>query len=176
MRRRIQKRFGRELFTSLGRLKNAMTYGMYVDTILGKLYLAEEEDCLVRLDGGQATLVDCLQETAFLRNAAEQVQEYLVGKRRSFDLPIRTHGTAFQEKVWRALCNIPYGETRTYGEIAKAVGCPGGYRAVGGACNRNPVMLVVPCHRVIGGNGKLVGFGGGLPMKEALLTLEGIIV
>lgn len=85
-------------------------------------------------------------------------------------------GTEFQRKVWKALCDIPYGETRTYGQIAAAVGNVKACRAVGGACNRNPIMIVVPCHRVIGGNGKLVGFGGGLAMKEKLLGVEGILV
>lgn len=102
----------------------------------------------------------------------QQVTEYLNGRRREFDFPYTLQGTEFQRKVWRALCDIPYGETRTYGEIAAAVGSPKAYRAVGMANHNNPILLAVPCHRVIGANGKLVGYGCGLDMKEALLQLE----
>lgn len=102
----------------------------------------------------------------------QQVTEYLNGQRREFDFPYTLQGTEFQRKVWRALCDIPYGETRTYGEIAAAVGSPKAYRAVGMANHNNPILLAVPCHRVIGANGKLVGYGCGLDMKEALLQLE----
>ena len=102
----------------------------------------------------------------------QQVSEYLDGRRREFDFPYRLQGTEFQRKVWRALCAIPYGETRTYGEIAAAVGSPRACRAVGMANHCNPILIAVPCHRVIGANGKLVGYGSGLDMKEALLQLE----
>lgn len=101
-----------------------------------------------------------------------QVMEYLNGRRREFDFPYTLRGTPFQEKVWRALCAIPYGETRTYGEIAAAVGSPKAARAVGMANHQNPILIAVPCHRVVGANGKLVGYGCGLDMKEALLKLE----
>ena len=98
--------------------------------------------------------------------------EYLDGKRKEFDFPYKMIGTEFQKKVWHALTKIPYGETRTYKEIATAVGNPKASRAVGMANNRNPIFIVVPCHRVIGANGKLVGYAGGLDMKDALLSLE----
>ena len=88
------------------------------------------------------------------------------------DIPFRTTGTIFQKKVWRALCDIPYGETRTYGQIAKSIGKPGAARAVGRACNKNEILIRIPCHRVIGSDGKLVGFGGGLDLKEKLLAVE----
>lgn len=101
-----------------------------------------------------------------------QVMEYLNGKRKTFDLPYVLRGTAFQQKVWQALLDIPYGETRTYGELAASIGNPKAARAVGAANNKNPITIVVPCHRVIGANGKLVGYAGGLHMKEALLQLE----
>lgn len=151
-----------------------MRCGTYYNTDSGTLYLAEEDGCLVRLDGGSAGEADILQETELLEQAKQQLTEYFAGKRKAFALPYMVSGTPFQEKVWQALVQIPYGETRTYGQIAAVVGSPKGARAVGMACNRNPVMLVVPCHRVIGSTGKLVGFGGGLPMKERLLAVEGV--
>lgn len=151
-----------------------MRYGTYFHTDTGKLYVAEENGKLVRLDGGSADEADTLQETDLLKQAKCQLEEYFAGGRKTFDLPFLAEGTVFQKKVWQALLQIPYGETRTYGQIAAAVGSPKGARAVGMACNRNPVMLVIPCHRVIGSNGKLVGFGGGLPMKERLLAVEGV--
>ena len=151
-----------------------MRYGHYTDTPIGRLYLAEETGYLVRLDGGKADDADILECTSLLEKAEQQLQEYFSRGRRHFTLPVHMQGTDFQKKVWQALLQIPYGEIRAYGEIARIIGSPGGARAVGGACNRNPIMIVVPCHRVIGAGGKLVGFGGGLGMKEALLRHEGI--
>lgn len=110
--------------------------------------------------------------TALTDAVFQQVTEYLNGLRREFDFPYTLHGTEFQRKVWRALCAIPYGETRTYGEIAAAVGNPNACRAVGMANHCNPILIAVPCHRVIGANGKLVGYGSGLDMKRSLLQLE----
>lgn len=101
-----------------------------------------------------------------------QLQEYFAGERREFDLELAPSGSPFQLQVWRALCAIPYGETASYGEIAAAVGQPGAARAVGGANNRNPIAIVVPCHRVIGASGSLTGYGGGLHRKRQLLALE----
>jgi methylated-DNA-[protein]-cysteine S-methyltransferase len=101
-----------------------------------------------------------------------QLEEYFAGERREFELDLAPSGTPFQLSVWRALCAIPYGETASYGEIAAAVGQPGAARAVGGANNRNPIAIVVPCHRVIGASGSLTGYGGGLPRKKQLLALE----
>lgn len=101
-----------------------------------------------------------------------QLREYLLGVRKTFDLPIKPAGTSFQLAVWHALTEIPYGETRTYGQIAAAIGNPKASRAVGMACNRNPLWIVIPCHRVVGSNGSLTGYEGGLPMKRALLELE----
>ncbi len=113
-------------------------------------------------------------ETALIKKAAVQLREYLDGKRKTFDVPIELNGTSFQRAVWNALTGIPYGETRSYGEIAKLIGRPKACRAVGMANNRNPVAVFVPCHRVIGANGKLVGYGGGMDIKERLLHLEGV--
>ena len=107
-----------------------------------------------------------------LREARIQILEYLQGDRRSFDIELDLIGTEFQKEVWRATSAIPYGETRSYGEIAHRIGRPRSGRAVGGALHVNPVPLVVPCHRVIGKNGSLVGFGGGLDMKARLIDLE----
>jgi O-6-methylguanine DNA methyltransferase len=101
-----------------------------------------------------------------------QLEEYFAGERREFELELAPSGSPFQLSVWRALCAIPYGETASYGEIAAAVGQPGAARAVGGANNRNPIAIVIPCHRVIGANGTLTGYGGGLPRKQRLLALE----
>ena len=105
-------------------------------------------------------------------NAFKQINEYFEGKRKTFDFLIKAEGTDFQKKVWRALCAIPYGETRTYKEIAQAVGSPKACRAVGMANNRNPISFAVPCHRVIGADGSLVGYGGGLDLKQKLLEME----
>jgi methylated-DNA-[protein]-cysteine S-methyltransferase len=111
-------------------------------------------------------------ETSLLKNAALQLNEYLEGKRNSFDLPLNPKGTEFQKKVWAALCDIPYGETRSYKQIAECVGNPKACRAVGMANNKNPIMIFIPCHRVVGSNGSLTGYAGGLDMKEKLLLLE----
>ena len=100
-----------------------------------------------------------------------QLDEYFAGTRRRFDFPHRLHGTPFQEKVWAALRDIPYGETRSYKDIAEAIGHPKAFRAVGMANHANPICIAVPCHRVIGAGGSLVGYGGGLDMKTALLPL-----
>ncbi len=104
--------------------------------------------------------------------AVRQLREYFNGSRTEFDLPLAPEGTPFQCAVWRQLQEIPYGETISYGELAKRVGNPKASRAVGAANGKNPIPIVIPCHRVIGSNGKLTGFGGGLPTKEALLALE----
>lgn len=104
--------------------------------------------------------------------AKGQLQEYFCGKRSIFDFPANPKGTSFQLAVWHELRKIPYGETRTYGEIAAAIGNPKASRAVGMACNRNPLWIVIPCHRVVGGKHNLTGYAGGLSMKRALLELE----
>lgn len=111
--------------------------------------------------------------TPFLRRAEEEVREFVAGKRKTFTLPLKPFGTGFFLKVWERLLLIGYGELLTYGEVAKDVGSPGAARAVGAACRNNPIPLLIPCHRVIGANGKLTGFsGGGLDMKRKLIYLE----
>lgn len=106
------------------------------------------------------------------RRVAGELLEYFAGRRKEFGMDLAPAGTAFQQSVWRALCRIPYGATRTYGEIAKALGKPGAARAVGTANHYNPIPIVIPCHRVIGSDGRLCGFGGGLALKRRLLELE----
>ncbi len=102
----------------------------------------------------------------------QQLDEYFKGTRKTFDFPYQLHGTPFQETVWAALREIPYGETRSYKDIAEAIGCPRAFRAVGMANHANPIFIAIPCHRVIGADGSLVGYGGGLGMKKLLLELE----
>lgn len=127
------------------------------------LYATEQAD---------AKILTETEPSVLAAQAAEELFEYLDGKRKVFDLPLRISGTSFAQSVYRALLTIPYGETRSYGQIAEAIGKPKAARAVGGANHKNPLMIFVPCHRVIGANGALTGFGAGLPMKEHLLALE----
>lgn len=111
-------------------------------------------------------------ETPLLQKTASQLYAYFEGKRKTFDIPLNPAGTDFQKKVWNALRCIPFGQTRSYGGIAKDIGNKNAFRAVGGANNKNPIAIIVPCHRVIGANGTLVGYAGGLSIKEFLLNLE----
>lgn len=111
-----------------------------------------------------------------LEAAARQLDDYFAGRRQRFDLPLDFRGTDFQKQVWAALLAIPYGETRSYADIARAIGRPSATRAVGAANGRNPLSIIAPCHRVIGSNGALTGFAGGLAAKRHLLALEGIVL
>jgi len=111
-----------------------------------------------------------------LRRAGDQLQAYFAGENSRFDLPLDLHGTPFQRGVWQALLAIPRGSTRSYGEIAKALASASAVRAVGGAVGRNPVSVIVPCHRVVGGDGSLTGYAGGVDRKRALLRLESALV
>jgi len=112
------------------------------------------------------------QDDEVLEKTRRQLDEYLRGLRRTFDIPLLMVGTGFQKRVWRALMSIPCGATSTYGQIAEDIGNPRAVRAVGGACGANPISIIIPCHRVIGSNGELVGYGGGLSLKRRLLGLE----
>ncbi|MBP3670306.1 MAG: methylated-DNA--[protein]-cysteine S-methyltransferase [Bacteroides sp.] len=148
-----------------------MIYRFTYDTVLGSVTFVEEDGALLAITTHRP-YEGIEQETALIKEAYRQLSEYLKGERKAFDLPLNPKGTDFQKRVWRALCDIPYGETRSYKQIAEAIGNPKAVRAVGMANNRNPITIVVPCHRVIGADGKLVGYGGGLEMKEFLLRLE----
>lgn len=112
------------------------------------------------------------KETPLLKEAARQLEEYFAGTRHTFNLPLLIQGTPFQQKVWLALLTIPYGEIRSYKQIAEQIDCPKGCRAVGMANNKNKIGIIIPCHRVIGSNGALTGYAGGLNIKQALLELE----
>ena len=147
-----------------------LRYGVY-DCPLGKLVIGWEAETVVSLK-----LTDCAVQyhcpSPVSDLAAQQIAAYLAGIRREFDFPVSLSGTPFQMKVWDALLRIPYGETRTYGEIAASIGNPKAARAVGQAANCNPIWIAIPCHRVVGTNRNLTGYAGGLDMKQALLDLE----
>jgi len=152
-------------------------YYCYLDTPIGELLLAGEDDALSMIGFPKGSMrrdpePDWIYNEKPLAKARRQLAEYFEGARKDFDLPLKLSGTEFQVSVLTALQNIPYGETVSYGEIAKRIGRPKAVRAVGAANGRNPIPIVVPCHRVIGSGGDLTGFGGGLDTKEALLRLE----
>lgn len=130
--------------------------------------------CFGTADDHAGRLPGSRRDPAPLAKALDQLRAYAAGELTRFDLTVRLHGTAFQEQVWNALLDIPYGRTVTYGHIASAIGRPGSSRAVGAAVGSNPIGVIVPCHRVIGANGSLTGFGGGLDNKVTLLAREGI--
>lgn len=142
-----------------------------MDSPVGRLTLAEERGQLTEVRFGEEADGQ-MQNTPLLIEARRQLEAYFRGALRAFDLPLAPAGTPFQQKVWRALLTIPYGETRAYGQIAQAVGQPGAARAVGMANHANPIPLIIPCHRVIGADGRLTGYGGGLNVKKFLLELE----
>ena len=148
-----------------------MTYQYSYKTTLGSVTFVEEDGALLAISTHRSW-EGIVQETPLIKEAYRQLNEYLQGNRKTFHLPLRMKGTDFQVTVWKALCDIPYGETRNYKQIAEAIGNPKAVRAVGMANNRNPLLVVVPCHRVIGANGKLVGYAAGIEKKEFLLKLE----
>lgn len=165
-----------------------MTHEMLMLTPIGKLKVVEEENNIIELTlleknklqdlNGKMQPVEAKMtdygngDTALLLMAKKQLDEYFAGKRKIFTLPLKPKGTTFQEKVWKALLDIPYGETRSYKEVAVQAGNGKACRAVGMSNNRNPIMILIPCHRVIGANGAMVGYGAGISVKEYLLNLE----
>ena len=147
-------------------------FGLYMESPVGLLYLAADAERLYELRFGRQAHGAEPGETPVLREAVRQLEAYFAGRLRAFDLPLRPEGTDFQRRCWNALMEIPYGETASYGDIAARIGNPRACRAVGLANNRNPISIVIPCHRVVGRDGSLTGYGGGLAAKEWLLKLE----
>jgi len=147
----------------------------YYDTTYGKMGIAENGQGITNVFFGNTVHPKDfdIRETPLLIKASLQLMEYLSGKRRIFELPLAPEGTDFEQTVWSALLTIPFGETRSYGQIARQIGKPGASRAVGRANGLNPISIFIPCHRVIGASGRLTGYAGGLDMKQRLLTLEG---
>lgn len=145
---------------------------MMVDSPLGMLCLEEEGGALTQVTLGLPAPGTAPEETPLLLRACRELQEYFAGERLYFDLPLAPKGTNFQRRVWRAIASIPFGQTRTYRQVAAFVESPRAARAVGAAAGRNPLPLFIPCHRVIGTDGALTGFALGVDKKEWLLRLE----
>ena len=141
-------------------------------TPVGPMTLVERDGALAEARFGEDVRNARLAETPLLQKAARELLAYFEGECKSFTVPLRPEGTAFQRRCWEALCRIPYGETRTYQQQAEAIGNPRACRAVGMANHLNPLPILIPCHRVIGKNGKLTGYAGGTAVKELLLHLE----
>ncbi|HZJ58018.1 MAG TPA: methylated-DNA--[protein]-cysteine S-methyltransferase [Clostridia bacterium] len=146
----------------------------YYDTPIGRLMIGGQDDNITYLlfEGNPVPRGYSIGETPILAEAARQLDEYFCGRRKEFDLRLEPMGTEFMNKVWTSLLKIPYGQTRSYKDIAESIGKNKAYRAVGLANNRNPISIIIPCHRVVGSNGALVGYGGGLEIKTFLLNLE----
>ncbi len=160
---------------------NAKTYFTEISSPVGTLLVRGTERALTGVfmeahRGDQSLTRGAVRDEAPLRGACIELEEYFAGGRRVFTVAVEAEGTDFQQCVWRALCAIPYGKTISYGELARRIGNPDAARAVGLANGRNPVSIIVPCHRVIGANGTLTGYGGGLERKRLLLELEGAAV
>ncbi len=149
----------------------------YYETAIGKIGIitdaAGKSITHLLLPNDPAPKGVVLEETPLHQEAARQLNAYLQNQCKTFTLPFAPAGSAFFQSVWNALCAVPFGETATYKEIAQKVGSPKGFRAVGLANNRNPIPIFIPCHRIVGSNGALTGYRGGLPMKEKLLAIEG---
>ena len=150
-----------------------MKYWEVYESKIGPLTILSDDEALLRIDFGTVEHENAVRERSELIERTEgQLEEYMAGTRTEFDLPLNPEGTEFQKKVWNALLLIPYGETKSYKDIAVLIDNPKGCRAVGMANNRNPIPIIIPCHRVIGANGSLIGYGGGLDIKVKLLELE----
>ncbi len=152
-----------------------MGFIQYLQSPLGKIGIIEEKQKITQIffmDFEPISESFVENNTDLLQSAKEQLEQYFSGQRKIFDLPLNPQGTNFMKADWKALTDIPYGETRSYKQIAEAIGNPKACRAVGMANNRNPIAIVIPCHRVIGADGSLVGYAGGLHLKKFLLDLE----
>ncbi|OEF85283.1 methylated-DNA--[protein]-cysteine S-methyltransferase [Vibrio splendidus] len=152
------------------------TYKMLYDAPIGKMIIVSNGVSLIEIDHVNHEELMISNPDDLCQLAMRQLDEYFAGKRTSFDLPLMPQGTAFQKAAWQALTTIPYGETISYGEQAKRMDNPKAVRAVGGANGKNPFSIVVPCHRVIGANGTLTGYTGGMNRKEWLLAFERSVV
>lgn len=141
---------------------------------IGRIGITEKDGSITNVDFIRSELPEGTQacETPLLKEAARQLKNYFAGELKKFSLPLAPEGTPFMKQVWAALCEIPYGKTASYRDIAEKIGRPKAARAVGLANNRNPIPIIIPCHRVIGADGSLVGYGGGLDIKKRLLELE----
>lgn len=149
-------------------------YYLSFETILGSMYICEDEAYIIQVGFGKKPPFEATQcNSPLLFQAHTQLSEYLNGNRVAFDLPFKVTGTSFEQDVWRQLLSIPYGQTITYSELARRVGRPNAARAVGAACGKNPIAIFVPCHRVVGQGGHLTGYAWGKERKAALLALEG---
>lgn len=151
-----------------------MKHIFFYQTSMGEVGMIENGTAITHLffKGDLIPQDAVVEETALLKKASQQLTDYLAGKRKFFELPLAPEGTVFQQKVWQALQEIPWGERRSYGEVAKSIDHPKAARAVGMANHKNPILIVIPCHRVVGATGKMVGYAAGLGVKEQLLTLE----
>ncbi|MBP3648074.1 MAG: methylated-DNA--[protein]-cysteine S-methyltransferase [Clostridia bacterium] len=149
-----------------------MKYALIISSPIGALTLVEEDGALTEVRFGEKAQGVMLKSTELLERAARELDEYFRGERRAFTIPLNPHGTPFQKRCWDALCRIPCGETRTYAQQAAMIGNPKACRAVGMGNHRNPLPIFIPCHRVIGKNGTLTGYAGGLDIKETLLNIE----
>lgn len=148
-------------------------WDIFESELVGPIQIICDEEGILGLEfGSEAPKEGLKKSTNLIKKTVLQLNEYLIGERTEFDLPLKPEGTAFQKKVWEALCTIPYGQTRSYKEIAVQIGNEKACRAVGMANNRNPISIIIPCHRVIGADKSLVGYGGGLNIKVKLLNLE----
>jgi methylated-DNA-[protein]-cysteine S-methyltransferase len=143
-----------------------------INTPVGALTVASTEKGVASIRFGASVPAGVSCDDSVNRETVQQLSEYFEGKRTSFDIPLDVEGTAFQKAVWSELLRIPYGETRSYGDIAEAIGKPGAARAVGMANHDNPIAVVIPCHRVVGKDGSLTGYAGGLHLKAQLLSIE----
>jgi len=165
--------FGNRQIFAAGEVQKMKLF--FYQTEIGKVGIAEEGGSItnVFLRGDPAPPDAEVCETEVIREAARQLYAYFAGDLREFSLPLAPRGSEFMKKVWKALCQVPYGRTASYKEIAAAAGNPKAARAVGQANNRNPIPIFIPCHRIIGSDGSLVGYGGGLDLKKKLLEMEG---
>jgi methylated-DNA-[protein]-cysteine S-methyltransferase len=157
--------------------KNKTTCRFSYETFLGLVTISANDRAIIGLQFGTyyPSAIDLIKETPIIKQAAVQLKEYLAGARKKFTLKLEQDGTDFQLATWQAMQQIPYGETRSYGEIARAIKHPHASRAVGGACNKNSIPIFIPCHRIIGSNGDLVGYDGGIAIKKRLLLIEGAL-